>query len=141
MKYYIFASDPHGTGKPWIDKVQKALNYYPTAQIVFGGDYIDGRKYSKETVDYIMKMCEDGHIALLGNHEDIMLDTVINNHIFDSIWKLNGYKSTIKSFCGRDWAYPKNIGKFYHYAIYFVNWARELPIQFETENIILSTLD
>lgn len=41
-KYYIWASDPHGTGQAWIELVHQAQTKYPDNQTVFGGDYIDG---------------------------------------------------------------------------------------------------
>lgn len=68
----IFASDPHGTGQPWINLIEQAKQKYPDAQIVFGGDYIDGRSFSKETLEYVMCSVKHDHaIALLGNHEQV----------------------------------------------------------------------
>lgn len=133
-KYYIFASDPHGTGQPWIDKVNKAYHDYPSAKIVFGGDYIDGRKYSKDTVDYIMNMTKKGHIALMGNHEQLMLDAVSGKNM--DLWNINGAKTTIKSFCGRSWSFPKRINFFKYMNTDFIEWARKLPDIFVTSNIV-----
>ena len=137
MNYYIFASDPHGTGQPWIDKVENALKLYPTAQIVFGGDYIDGRKYSRETVNYVRSKQSEGHIALMGNHEQLMLDAV-NKRTPEAIalWAMNGNKSTVRSFCGQSWSKPKRVSMFASYAAEFVDWASKLPDVYETDNIV-----
>ena len=34
-KYYIWASDPHGTGQPWIDLVKQAQEKYPDSETIF----------------------------------------------------------------------------------------------------------
>ena len=47
-KYYIWASDPHGTGQPWIDLVKQAQAKYPDSETIFGGDYIDGNKHRRK---------------------------------------------------------------------------------------------
>lgn len=72
MTMYIFSSDIHGTGTKWISLIERAKNKYPETQVVYGGDYIDGRKESKETLDYIMN--DKNAIVLRGNHEQMMLD-------------------------------------------------------------------
>ena len=97
-KYYIFASDPHGTGIPWIKLVQAAQAAYPDAQTVFGGDYIDGREYSLETVRFIEDQVQAGARALIGNHEKLMFDFV---QLDSRLWYVNGGKTTVRSFLGR----------------------------------------
>ena len=97
--YYIWASDPHAKGQSWINLVKEAQYDYPTAQTIFGGDYIDGGKYANETIQFVMDQVQEHHAqALLGNHEQIMRDFV---ETFDDLWYHNGAKSTIKSFFGR----------------------------------------
>ena len=65
---YIFASDPYGTGQPWIGLVKAAEEKYPTVKVIFGGDYIDRRKFSQETIAFV--------VVLVGNHESMMFDFV-----------------------------------------------------------------
>lgn len=139
-KYYIFASDPHGTGEKWIEKVQMARIQYNNSKVIFGGDYIDGRKYSKQTVFFIKALQAFGAIALRGNHEQLMLNAI--NSIYNdpygedtSLWAMNGYKSTIRSFLNRNWAFPKNIKFFAREETDFINWANNLPLSYETENL------
>lgn len=95
---FIFASDAHGTGKEWIDKIKQAMKKYPKAQLVLGGDYIDGRKFSKETLNFVFEEYLKGAYVLKGNHEDMLYNFVKFN---DLLWIINGYKTTIKSLCGR----------------------------------------
>lgn len=101
--YYIWASDPHGVGQPWINLIQQAQHDFPNQQTIFGGDYIDGNKYSKTTVDFVIDQVKHHQaLALLGNHEQMMTDFVE----YDSrLWYLNGAKTTVKSFFGR--GFPK----------------------------------
>lgn len=100
MKYYIWTSDPHGSGQPWIDLVQKAQHDYPNAETIFGGDYIDSNKYSNEVVNFVMDQVKHNHAsALIGNHEQLMYEAV--EHAQNGPWYMNGAKHTIRSFFKR----------------------------------------
>ena len=46
---YIFISDIHGNLET-IDLIEQAKKDYPLAQLVTGGDYIDGREHVKEVL-------------------------------------------------------------------------------------------
>lgn len=130
---YIFASDAHGTGKDWIEKVEKMTKLYPDAELVFGGDYIDGRKFSKETVEYVYdKVINHGAVALKGNHEDMM----INARKYPEHWKMNGAKTTIKSFLGRGYSMNQSINLLDLHYYNTLKWISELPTIYETENVI-----
>lgn len=50
---YIFISDIHGNLET-IDLIEQAKKDNPLAQLVTGGDYIDGREHVKEVLDYLM---------------------------------------------------------------------------------------
>lgn len=99
---FIFASDPHGLGPKWTNKVNKMKTKYPTATIVFGGDYIDGSPYSKETVQFVMEKVNNNEaIALMGNHESLFLNALnaIDNYSYElQLWLMNGGLSTLLSF-------------------------------------------
>lgn len=101
----IFASDFHGTGDMYINKIQRMIKKYPAAHIVFGGDYIDGRPDSKQVINYIWQMQRKHHaIALKGNHED-MLDAFLKDDDEQRFnyngWRQNGGNTTFKSLFGR----------------------------------------
>lgn len=107
FQYYIWASDPHGTGQPWINLIKQAQQKYPKSQIIFGGDYIDGNPNSLETVQFVYDQVKNYQaIALFGNHEQLMRDFVEKN---DDLWFANGAKTTIKSFFGR--GYSQNVAR------------------------------
>lgn len=141
--YYIFASDPHGRGEPWINLVKQAINKYPTAKIVFGGDYIDGRKNSKDNLDFIIQQVKENNaIALLGNHEDLMIDYLLGNDFIDfsgeSLWFENGGKSTVRSILlpiyHHVYGAKKSIELLKETPYY--NFIKSLPILYDTPNII-----
>lgn len=74
---YIFASDPYGTGQPWIGLVKAVEEKYPTVKVIFGGDYIDRRKFSQETIAFVKAQEADRDaVVLVGNHESMMFDFV-----------------------------------------------------------------
>lgn len=102
-KYYIWSSDPHGAGQPWIKLIQQAQRDYPQATTIFGGDYIDSNKYAATTVKFVMNQVKNHHAyALIGNHEQLMYDAV--EHDQTGLWFMNGAKHTIKSFFGRGYS-------------------------------------
>ena len=91
-KYYIWASDPHGTGQPWIDLVKQAQAKYPDSETIFGGDYIDGNKFSLETVKFVYDQVKFHQAsALAGNHEQLMYEFVEHNN---DLWYVNVPKRT-----------------------------------------------
>lgn len=130
--YYIFASDPHGTGQPWINLVKKAHQAYPNSKIVFGGDYIDGNPYSNETVQFVMDQVQHHHAeALKGNHEQMLQDFVKNN---DDLWYYNGAKTTIKSFYQR--GFSKHVAKVALRSGERYKFLSKLPFVYETKHLI-----
>lgn len=131
-KYYIWASDPHGTGQAWINLVNQAKASYPDSQIVFGGDYIDGNKQAKETVDFIIDRVNNHQdIALKGNHEQLMQDFVDHD---DDLWYHNGAKKTIKSFLGRGFSKQKT-AHLLNGSDYF-NFLIKLSLIYQTNHLI-----
>ena len=135
---YIFASDPHGTGQPWIDLVERAKQVYPKSRLVFGGDYIDGRPFSKETLDYVMTSVKAGAIALLGNHEQMMLDFIDQqDDFFAAVWYGNGAKTTIKSLLDLNHCCSKRMAKRLLQETDYYQFIKGLPLDYQTDNITL----
>lgn len=93
-------------------------------KLVFLGDYIDRGSDSRLVIEFIrnlQKEC-DNVVALMGNHEDMLLDYLDN---YNNNWTWNGYKSTMDSYKGFDKQFKKD-----------VQWIRTLPIYHEDENFI-----
>lgn len=122
--FYIFVSDIHGNMHT-LPLIRQALEDFHTAQLVGGGDYIDGRKDSKAVVEYLMDKAKNyGAVVLDGNHEELMLNFANGLDYYDSyvdpLWYVNGGKTTIRSFFGRGYSVPKaehllRYSKFYSF--------------------------
>lgn len=61
---YIFISDIHGNLET-LGLIEQARKDFPDAQLVTGGDYIDGRKHVKEVLDYLIEQKSQGAISLI----------------------------------------------------------------------------
>lgn len=142
METYIFASDPHGTGQPWINNVKKMTQLYPDATIVFGGDYIDGRKFSLETLNFVKDQTEKNHaVALLGNHEQMLLEFINASNQMDQklnydLWKQNGGKSTIKSLTKRNWSYRQSAYQLRKQQTPMIKWLETLKPSYITGTLV-----
>lgn len=74
MKRYVIG-DVHGCHAELtelLDRIDEHAN--DDYKIIFVGDYVDRGPNSKEVVEKIMRMQKHGHVALMGNHEDMLLD-------------------------------------------------------------------
>lgn len=71
-------------------------------RIVTVGDYVDRGPDSKGVVDFLMKNCREGHdINLMGNHEDMLLANIDENHPDPQMghyFYSNGGKATLDSY-------------------------------------------
>jgi serine/threonine protein phosphatase 1 len=95
-----------------------------TDKLVFLGDYIDRGKDSRLVIEYIRSLQEDNDnvIALMGNHEDMLLkywDGIDNN------WEYNGANQTLDSYTGHWEQFEDDI-----------EWMRTLPLYHEDNNFI-----
>lgn len=134
----IFASDFHGTGDAYINKIMFMFHKHPEARIVFGGDYIDGRKQSKQVLNFVRQMqLNQNAVVLKGNHEDLMEQFMLLG-IDKYGWYPNGAKTTIKSFFGQ--GFSKKIANYQlnQYRLYdgipLRQWLASLPTVFVNED-------
>ena len=95
-----------------------------TDRLIFLGDYIDRGKDSRLVVKRIRELQEnnDNVIALMGNHEDMLLDYWRG---LDSNWMNNGGYSTLDSY-----------REYYKEFKDDVEWMRTLPIYYEDEYFV-----
>ncbi len=103
--------DVHGCYCPLKTMLEEQLKLKKEDRLILLGDYIDGGTQSKEVLDYIMRLIEDGYqlIPLLGNHEDMLLKALIDYKYFVS-WHYNGGYTTLESFSVSE---PNKIGDGY----------------------------
>lgn len=102
MTDYLFASDPHGRGNPWIKRIENMRHKHPHAYLIFGGDYIDVGPDSKDILAYIINLEKRGKAkALLGNHEQMLLDMITyDDQTMYQTWLQNGGSKTVMSLIG-----------------------------------------
>jgi serine/threonine protein phosphatase 1 len=81
-----------------MEKIRPALNRERDT-LVFLGDYIDRGPASKGVVDYIIQLRKElAHVVCLkGNHEEMLLDWVIDGKNYD-LYLYNGGAATIASY-------------------------------------------
>lgn len=112
LKELIMTLETEGEYKKGIDK------------LVFLGDYIDRGSDSRLVIEFIKNLQKenDNVIALMGNHEDMLLDYL--DYEGDN-WLWNGYASTMDSYMGHDRQFREH-----------VKWIRTLPLYHEDEHCI-----
>lgn len=80
--------------KTIIDKI----NYDPQKdKLIFLGDYIDRGADSYKVYRYIKELDNGDNIFLRGNHEEMMIDAVLNKNKIE-LWYHNGGQATESSF-------------------------------------------
>ena len=124
----IAIGDIHGCYnelKDLISSLEKNGKYNKdTDKLVFLGDYIDRGKDSRSVIKFIRDMQKNNSnvVALMGNHEDMLLGYVDG---FDDHWIFNGYQETIQSYNGLKNQLHEDIA-----------WMRGLPLYYEDEHFI-----
>jgi len=95
----IAIGDIHGCIDPFSELVEKKIRIRREDRIVLLGDYIDRGLHSREVIDYILDLRKHGYdiIALTGNHESMMLDSIQNEKTLYN-WFMNGGSLTLESF-------------------------------------------
>jgi len=100
MNQRLFAiGDIHGCFNAFQTLVEQKIQIKKSDKIILLGDYIDRGTHSKEIVDYIFDLQNNGFdiVPLTGNHEVMLLEARNNNeHLYR--WIQNGGSETLKSF-------------------------------------------
>jgi serine/threonine protein phosphatase 1 len=91
--------DIHGCFDQFCELVEQKIRIRKGDRIVLLGDYIDRGYKSREVIDYILDLKENGFdiIALTGNHESMMLDSLPDENTIQN-WFMNGGYETMSSF-------------------------------------------
>lgn len=119
MKRYVIG-DIHGCYdelKELYDKIVQHADL-DAFKIIFVGDYVDRGPKSKEVVDFVMNIEKSGHIALMGNHEDMLLAGEYT-YAAETIVSFGGFRGHYIP----EWA---------------MNWMRSLPKYYEDDTIIVA---
>lgn len=126
---YIFISDIHGN-LDTLSLIKQAQRDYPAAQLVCGGDYVDGRPHVQEVLDFLKKEQDQGAIILMGNHEQMLCNYAQNTEWERGIWFYNGGQKSLVSMLGKV-ATPEELRKSADY-----QFIRQLPIMLETPRFV-----
>lgn len=95
----VFAiSDIHGNNELFRKSLKK-IGLKKSDKLFILGDLIDRGKESKEVLDTIILLHSHGFDVqcILGNHEQMLLDSILDKNIFNQ-WVLNGGDKTLLSF-------------------------------------------
>ncbi|HRT67776.1 MAG TPA: metallophosphoesterase family protein [Bacteroidota bacterium] len=94
------------------------------------GDYIDRGPRSKQTLDFIFNIILEGYnvYPVKGNHEQMLLDTLISEENEYSWRYINGGEMTLLSFKVKN---AKEIPSIY------LNWIGSLPFYYELEKYVI----
>lgn len=98
MSRTLVVGDIHGCYNLLVKGLKQA-NYQPGRdRLILLGDYIDRGVNSAKVVELVRDLVNRGAIALMGNHEDMFLDTLDNWDSKSPYWFLNGSKATLLSY-------------------------------------------
>lgn len=124
----IVVGDIHGCYeelKDLIDTMKDDGEYNKdTDKLIFLGDYIDRGENSRMVIKFIRELQKENKnvIALMGNHEDMLLDYYDG---LDGSWTFNGYNKTLESYKGYDKEFLDD-----------VKWMKSLPLYHEDEHFV-----
>lgn len=96
--------DIHGCRKQFKKLLKAIMLAEPKLdQIVLLGDYVDRGPDSKGVIDMMINWDHDIELVCLrGNHEDMMIRSVLHNSAIWATWVRNGGKQTIESIGGEN---------------------------------------
>ena len=100
MNNRLFAiGDIHGCFNLFKKLIEEKIQITKSDKVVLLGDYIDRGSQSKEVIDYIIELQNNGFdiVPLLGNHEAMLLDAFDKDERL-SLWIQNGGSETLRSF-------------------------------------------
>ena len=125
-------SDIHGCARSFEALLDK-IAFSSEDELFLLGDYIDRGPDSKGVIDLILRLKEEGHRlhCLLGNHEELMLETLGGLTEPFITWLYNGGGMTMESFGLRPTGYPHDIPDLY------IRFLKQLEWHAETEGYIL----
>lgn len=96
-KYAI--SDVHGCLETFKYLVEDVIELKTEDTLYLLGDFVDRGPNSKGVLDYVMQLQENYHVkASIGNHEELMVNSLLNNANLEHWVKNCGGKETLASF-------------------------------------------
>lgn len=134
---YIAIGDIHGRRDLLQKLLQQIDEKYPEHMLLFLGDYVDRGPDSYQVITKIKELCDrDQAIAVMGNHEAMMIDYVHNGaSVSDHIWLHNGGHKTMRSYMDATKQYSRSgFVRSFQQSGHFT-WMKTLPLFYETDEI------
>ncbi|HEU5364142.1 MAG TPA: metallophosphoesterase family protein [Hanamia sp.] len=130
MERTFAIGDIHGCSKTFEKLLFDKIKIEKTDQIYCIGDYIDRGQNSKAVIDLILQLRTERYtlFTLRGNHEQMLLDSLIDEEAFD-IWIENGGGKTLQSF---------GIDSLENLPDKYLSFFNETQFYFETEKYIFA---
>ena len=99
MRRLFAISDIHGCYKPFYELIVSTISLTKSDQLILLGDYIDRGGQSKEVIDFILELKNDGFniTTLTGNHEVMLVDSYYETDALP-LWLMNNGMTTLESF-------------------------------------------
>ncbi|WP_078381833.1 metallophosphoesterase family protein [Sutcliffiella halmapala] len=98
MKRILAISDIHGDIEKF-EKLLKLVEYNKEQdQLLLLGDYVDRGRNSRAVLDKVIKLKAEGAIALMGNHDQMMIDAFQDDPINLKRWYYNGGIKTLQNY-------------------------------------------
>src|SRR6218665_1012433 len=93
----LVIGDIHGGLKALEQIIEKAA-VTKSDTLIFLGDYVDGWSQSPQVLDYLIRLkSEQNCVFLRGNHDELLLHWLQNNH--DNVmWYKHGGESTVLAY-------------------------------------------
>ena len=145
MERILAIGDVHGCNNILNRMLFDRIKIAHSDTIYFIGDYIDRGMFSKEVIDTIITLREKGYSihTLRGNHEQMMMDSVLSEEHFDH-WYINGGDATLTSFDIDSFTeMPEKYKQFFYDTELYINTPDYIfvhaGLNFERENIFEDT--
>ena len=139
----LVISDIHGCYDEFNELLNKVKYSVAEDQLFLLGDYCDRGMKSKEVIEQVKQLVEQGNvIALRGNHDQMFIDAMESDE--NAIWIENGGLPTIQSYVGVGWFkqgfnYPEyNKAKAFIKVYYqhHIDFLKSLPVYAEDDKHI-----
>lgn len=133
-------ADIHGCFKTFLYLVEDKIQLGLQDRLILLGDYIDRGDHSKQVIDYILELRNQGYqiVTLKGNHEDVLLrshyqrldpNPMLGFYALKDSWFYFGGRNTLKSFQIKD---PRDLPMTY------VDFLESLTYYHSTEHFVLT---
>ena len=124
----IVIGDVHGCYRTLVELIENKVKATAGDKLYFLGDLIDRGPRVRQTVDYVVDLCERGRaVVIRGNHEEMLLQSLTDAIAFSN-WIYNGCESTLAGFGVQ---HPLDIPEKY------LNFFQNLPYFVEFDDFIL----